>query len=568
MKKIIVFTFVFLCLFFPTATLGNNKFIEPSTDFTTNFCNFPYAWSINRGENVKIGVVHSDAEKVGGWISKVSGLASESEVKQIRKGEFLSSKSTLCESHIILLAEPLVKNEYQKGLDTIKNLTEKGAIVIVPAYFGPMRGNYNYDAWRQFIEQASQNNAIIVGTHGRNYQLGDKSFWKGLPVDIYALDARIQGGAYSKPDATIDVNIEDSTYLVTGAAALLKSKTPEISPAQLKEVFRKKGRRVYWMHVDIEYEIEGEKGNERINLSPKLHTESIANDSQYTMIKNQIEKNKKEHPDSYFKVENVIDFECSCFDAALIIGLGLMGDGEWAYQILNIEAAQKIATGKGVTVAILDHMFKKEDESLQNRVVKSGSVLESAPVFDTKEQLGHGTWMARVLAKVAPNVQIMPVRISSNDPGTFTKGIEYAVENGADIISLSHQAIPIEKRPDMDKAIEKASQKGITFVYINYEGKREDVIVPCPIEFANEYNKNKQIFVVGTNFVNESSFPYTWGVSQTAPIVAGVIAMMKEVNPTLGPFEIKKILFESNNIIGSGYPMLDATKALKGLGSK
>ena len=39
--------------------------------------------------------------------------------------------------------------------------------------------------------------------------------------------------------------------------------------------------------------------------------------------------------------------------------------------------------------------------------------------------------------------------------------------------------------------------------------------------------------------------------------------MIKEVNPTLEPLEIKKILFESNNIIGSDYSMLDAFKAIE-----
>ncbi len=76
------------------------------------------------------------------------------------------------------------------------------------------------------------------------------------------------------------------------------------------------------VYINIEYEIEG-KGKERINLSPKLSKESIAHDSKYKVIKRQIEKYKEDNPGSYLKVEEVIDFEFSCLDAALIMGLNL-----------------------------------------------------------------------------------------------------------------------------------------------------------------------------------------------------------------------------------------------------
>jgi hypothetical protein len=51
-------------------------------------------------------------------------------------------------------------------------------------------------------------------------------------------------------------------------------------------------------------------------------------------------------------------------------------------------------------------------------------------------------------------------------------------------------------------------------------------------------------------------------------MVAGVIAMLNELNPELTPFEIKKILFDSYNTISSGYPILDALKAVKKIRSK
>jgi subtilisin family serine protease len=249
-------------------------------------------------------------------------------------------------------------------------------------------------------------------------------------------------------------------------------------------------------------------------------------------------------------------------DAGLLLGLTGKGSGQWCIETLKVKEAQKYATGKGVTVAILDHLFDPMDESLKNRMVKPGSVV-SEPICGLQ---GHGTWMANDLVKVAPGVKIMPVRIrcrKERGADYYIKGIDYAVKNGADIISLSHRAVSKERQADLDKAIARASQKGVTFVYIHYYSTRKDVIVPGPVEFAAWDKGKDMVFVIGTNFIDSHSFPYTWGLSPTAPLVSGVIAMMKELKPELKPLDIKKILLNSTDTTPDGYPILNALKAVQ-----
>ena len=88
-----------------------------------------------------------------------------------------------------------------------------------------------------------------------------------------------------------------------------------------------------------------------------------------------------------------------------------------------------------------------------------------------------------------------------------------------------------------------------------------NTVVFRPIEFA-EKEKN-YIYIVGIGHIVEHSFPYTWDLSQTAPMVSGVIALMKEINPQLRLSEIKDILLQSGRSIKAGFKVLDACVAVK-----
>jgi hypothetical protein len=534
-----------LCFVCSWVGLSSEKPIWPTANFTANFCNFPQAWSLNRGEKVNIGIIFNETDKTPNWIKITASLAPGAEVNKTDLGKFLNLSPEITRFQVLLVLKEMERDQFAQALKAVEFFTRKGVAIILPAYFGPMKADYDYQEWRTFIKDASQAGVVIVGAHGRFYQLGNLSFWKQVPVDIFSLHTGIDDWEYLKPEAMIRNNLESGVYKAAAAAALLKSREPHLTPKNLKQIFRDKGRYVAWGYI------RDNKG--WVGAFPFLSKKSI---------QRYLKKNEKYQP----KLEET--FEGCTLDAALLLGLPPMEDGEWSRKILNVTAAQRLATGKGVTVAILDHLFDKENPALKNRIIKPGSVLEGEPVFTVD---GHGTWMAEDLVKVAPDIKIMPVRMCCKNDADYTslyiKGIEYAVENGADIISLSHRAVPKEKQDALDKAIEKASQKGVTFVFIHYYGPRKDVVRPGPIEFASS-EKQEYIYVVGTNFINESAFPATWGVSQTAPIVSGVIAMMKELNPALKPMEIKQILLKSYNLNPEGYPLLDAFKAVRASGGQ
>jgi len=535
--------------------------ILPTERFDANFLNFPQAWTMSLGKGIRIVVVKDpDAAPAAGASAPspadpavlVKRLAPAARVERTSLADFLGAGPLLPGqparsadvSDVVLLLEKPAAADNAAVLRSIERLSRSKASVIVPAWFGPMESPADDDPWIVFIREASARGAVIVGAHGRAYQIGNLEFWKKIPVDTFALHVRVDGDSYSRPEALVDLPLESPAPLAAAAVALLKSAEPGLTPARVKQKLRERGRRVIWTHV--RFAGTGEGGTGRV--LPARSREACDR---------RLQAWGRPGP------EVVERFTASSLDAALLLGLPPMAGGEWSRAVLRAAEARRIATGKGITVAILDHMFDEKDPAAAGKWVKPGSVIEGLPAFD---ESGHGTWMAHDLLAVAPDVRIMPVRICGpGHEGTaedYAAGITYAVENGAKVISLSHRAVDPGKQAVLDAAVDRATRAGAVFVYIHYQGARSEVVVPGPVEFAAYDEGRAMAYVIGTNFIEDESFPYTWGLSQTAPMVAGVAAMVLEASPRLTPAEVKDILLSSGRGIGSGALLLDAALAV------
>jgi membrane-anchored mycosin MYCP len=138
-----------------------------------------------------------------------------------------------------------------------------------------------------------------------------------------------------------------------------------------------------------------------------------------------------------------------------------------AFVNLAVSQSWPLATGKGVTVAVVDSGVEMDNQHLGPDVVLPGTSFVSGPGVSPdgrNDQLGHGTAVAgiiaarelgsstSVLAGVAKDARILPVQVfqydpdpSSNPPNTpstplMARGIRWAVDNGADVINVSMSA--------------------------------------------------------------------------------------------------------------------------------
>ena len=125
----------------------------------------------------------------------------------------------------------------------------------------------------------------------------------------------------------------------------------------------------------------------------------------------------------------------------------------WPLEAFGAEQLWKEATGKGVTVAVLDEGFRKTHQDLKGQFLPEpyfGKATEAEGAKRLKPGeyvLDHGTGMAAIIAGhghgpggsegvkgLAPEAKILPVPEYKNT-GMATR---WAVDHGADVINMSY----------------------------------------------------------------------------------------------------------------------------------
>ena len=123
---------------------------------------------------------------------------------------------------------------------------------------------------------------------------------------------------------------------------------------------------------------------------------------------------------------------------------------QWAVSSLRLpEAWSRGATGEGTVIAVVDTGVDLEHPDLQGKLVPGYDVVDGDDQPDDGN--GHGTHVAGIaaaatgngvgVAGTAPGAKIMPVRVLGDDGSgsdeAIAEGIDWAIDNGADVINLS-----------------------------------------------------------------------------------------------------------------------------------
>ena len=251
---------------------------------------------------------------------------------------------------------------------------------------------------------------------------------------------------------------------------------------------------------------------------------------------------------------------------------GNVTEGDSAQYIvskLRLPEVHKLATGKGVLVAVVDSAIDVNHPDL------AGVIAGKFDSADTEEKPhAHGTGMAGAIAShkrligIAPNARLLAIQAfgvnSGSAQGTslnIVKGLNWAVDQGARVINMSF-AGPMD--PIMQQAIKALHEKGIILIAAAgnagpkspplYPGADPNVIAVSATDVDDQTYKNANrgryiaISAPGVDILvpaPEGGYQLTTGTSVAAAHISGVAALMLERNPGLKPDALRKALMST-----------------------
>lgn len=218
--------------------------------------------------------------------------------------------------------------------------------------------------------------------------------------------------------------------------------------------------------------------------------------------------------------------------------------------------------GQGVVIAVVDSGVAVNHPYLQGSLtsVRRNFVAGRAPddVSDVPDgalnkKVGHGTFIAGLIRMVAPNAQIMPVRVLNGDAmGTADQvaaGVRFAADNGANVINLSMgtMSAPSVLKDAVNYAVGKnivvvASVGNNNLASITNPGLYGNVLSVTATDdndrkavFSN-YKSEVDVSAPGVNLYStywDGTWTWGTGTSFSAALVTGEAALIRAAYPKL-----------------------------------
>ncbi len=234
---------------------------------------------------------------------------------------------------------------------------------------------------------------------------------------------------------------------------------------------------------------------------------------------------------------------------------------------LSREWAWGGSTGAGVAVAIIDSGVEGSHPQVRGRLVESVAVEihddEARVVPDEPIDLfGHGTACAGIVLNMAPEADIISVRVLGADLRgkgvAFLAGLEWAVARGARVMNLSLSSKSERLFPYFHEVVDEAYFKHVALVSAvnNVPG------LSFPSTFASVFSVAAHAHPDPEIFFHNPLPPVEWGAwgvdvpvawkdggttvatgnSFAAPHLCGLVARIASKHPGLTPFEMKAVL--------------------------
>lgn len=281
----------------------------------------------------------------------------------------------------------------------------------------------------------------------------------------------------------------------------------------------------------------------------------------------------------------------------------------WEAGALGLSSAHRLSQGEGVTVAVLDTGAVADHPALRGRVTTGPDYRKDGLDPQSPKWGVHGTAMASDVLKVAPKAKILSVRVLNDQDkekineghlvqggaGAIANGIYYAVDHGADVISMSLGSGAVGNYANEDDlaavgyalshgvpVLASAGNSGDKLNETSFPSGYAGVIAVAATDrsgaraaFSTVHTYN-EVAAPGVDILsakNTGGYKKVDGTSPAAALASGVVALMLSRNPKLTPAQTRAILTGTaghpqggwNALVGYGH--INATAAVKGAAS-
>ena len=227
------------------------------------------------------------------------------------------------------------------------------------------------------------------------------------------------------------------------------------------------------------------------------------------------------------------------------------------------------ATGRGVTVAIVDSGIETDHPDLTSKVIESveARVDGNRVVFDAStagDSAGHGTACAGIIAGIAPDAKFASIKVLGagglGDGQVFLAGLEYAIKKKYKVINLSLGTTKPQFFSPLHDMLDRAYQAGCIVVAAannlpqpSFPSVFSSSLVSViksdetdPLKFGFKYGDVIELTAPGVNVRTAwlgGGHRNLTGNSFACPHIVGIVARFVEGYPNLTPFQVKSALY-------------------------
>lgn len=237
----------------------------------------------------------------------------------------------------------------------------------------------------------------------------------------------------------------------------------------------------------------------------------------------------------------------------------------WGVARVGIPQAWAMADGAGVVVAVVDSGVDAAHPDLTGRVLPGHNLWDRG---DASDGCGHGTHLAGIVAAIAPQASILPVKVMADECyGTYSRlaeGIIYAADAGADIVLVASGGYYDSAK--LREAVEYARGRDVLVVAAAGNGASSSPFYPAAYAFAvsgtDRLDWPYYLTDHGPHIAVAAPAVEIWcatpgggyairsGTSMAAAHVAGVAALVRAQWPNLTALEVGDLVRTSADDCG------------------